>query len=113
MGKTTFQRLCLLARAATFGLGRRLMLVFGTLLGFFVAAALLINLHTQRELIEQRLSARVTSLGQLVVELSSSYLYEMRIAELEVILEDIYRQPDVAYIYLLDDNNLRLANGKI
>lgn len=108
-----FLRLRSAAKGVTFGLGRRLMLVFGTLLSFFVAAALLVNLQTQKELIEQRLSARVESLGQLVVDISSSHLYQMRVAELEVILEDIYRQPDVAYIYLLDENNLRLANGEI
>ncbi|MGI9395281.1 MAG: HAMP domain-containing protein, partial [Boseongicola sp.] len=113
MQEKRFHRVRSAVKVVTFGLGRRLMLVFGTLLSFFVAAALLINLQTQKELIEQRLSARVESLGQLVVDISSSHLYEMRVAELEIILEDIYRQPDVDYIYLLDEKNLRLANGRI
>ena len=82
-------------KKATFGFGRRLVFVFGSLLCFFVAGALFINLQTQKEFLEQRLDDRIHFLGKLITDVSLSYLYEMRLADLELILEDVSLAVDV------------------
>ena len=100
-------------KALTFGLGRRLSLAFGILLVAFVATAIVANLSVQLELIQQRLDARAKHLGKLVVDVTASHLYEMRLSDLEIIYEDLQRQPDIAYVYVLDTDHLELASGSI
>ncbi len=97
----------------TFGFSRRLVFVFGSLLCFFVAGALFINLQTQKEFLQKRLDERIHFLGKLVTDVSLSYLYNMRLADLEIILEDVNRQADVDYVYLIDEAGLRLASGSL
>ncbi len=98
-------------RAATFGLGRRLSFLFGTLIAVFVAAALLNNLIIQLELVSDRREMRAAHLGKLAVEVSLPYLVELRPAELDIIYEELYGQPDVDYIYFLDEAGVELVNG--
>lgn len=100
-------------RALTFGLGRRLALVFGVLLGTFVVTAIITNLSVQLELIQQRLDARAEHLGKLIVDVTASYLYEMRLSDLEIIYQDLERQPDIAYVNVLDADLLELASGSL
>ncbi|MGH1484372.1 MAG: putative bifunctional diguanylate cyclase/phosphodiesterase [Geminicoccales bacterium] len=100
-------------KALTFGLGRRLSLAFGILLVAFVATAIVANLSVQLELIQQRLDARAKHLGKLLVDVTASHLYEMRLSDLEIIYEDLQRQPDIAYVYVLDTDQLELASGSI
>lgn len=99
--------------ALTFGLGRRLALTFGLLLGVFVATAIFTNLQLQLELIRQRLDARAEHFGKLVVDVTASYLYDMRLSDLEIIYADLIRQPDIEYVYVVDENNFELASGSI
>ncbi|MGI9437529.1 MAG: putative bifunctional diguanylate cyclase/phosphodiesterase [Geminicoccaceae bacterium] len=99
--------------ALTFGLGPRLTLVFGLLLCVFVAVVIFINLQLQLELIRQRLDARAEHFGKLVVDVTASYLYEMRLSDLEIIYADLIRQPDIEYVYVVDESNFELASGGI
>ena len=99
--------------ALTFGLGRRLVLAFGLLLCVFVATAIFINLQLQLELIRQRLDARAEHFGKLVVDVTASYLYEMRLSDLEIIYGDLIRQPDIEYVFVVDEQNFELASGNI
>ncbi|MGI9493942.1 MAG: putative bifunctional diguanylate cyclase/phosphodiesterase, partial [Geminicoccaceae bacterium] len=100
-------------KALTFGLGRRLSLAFGILLVAFVATAIVANLSVQLELIQERLDARAKHLGKLLVDVTASHLYEMRLSDLEIIYEDLQRQPDIAYVFVLDTDLLELASGSI
>ena len=100
-------------KALTFGLGRRLSLAFGILIVAFVATAIVANLSVQLELIQERLEARAKHLGKLLVDVTASHLYEMRLSDLEIIYEDLQRQPDIAYVYVLDADHLELASGSI
>lgn len=100
-------------KTLTFGLGRRLSLIFGVTLCIFVAAAIFINLHIQLELIQQRLNARVQHLGKLTVDVTASYLYDMRLSDLEIIYADLKRQPDIDYVFVVDENDIELASGSI
>ncbi|MDH3659613.1 MAG: EAL domain-containing protein [Alphaproteobacteria bacterium] len=100
-------------KALTFGLGRRLALVFGLLLSSFVATAILTNLHLQLELIERRLDNRIEHLGKLLFDVTASYLYELRLSDLELIYEDLQRQPDIDYVYVVDQDSMKLASGSI
>ncbi|MGI9507994.1 MAG: putative bifunctional diguanylate cyclase/phosphodiesterase [Geminicoccaceae bacterium] len=105
-----FTRTC---RALTFGFGRRLALAFGLLLCVFVAAAIYFNLQLQLELIRQRLDARAEHLGKLVVDVTASYLYDMRLSDLEIIYADLRRQPDIDYVFVVDEDNIELASGGV
>ena len=67
----------------TYGLRRRLALVFGLLLTVFVATAVFINHHAQLGLIESRVDSHVEHFGKLVAAVTTSYLFDMRIADLE------------------------------
>ena len=100
-------------KALTFGLGRRFALVFGLLISSFVATAIYTNLQLQLELIEQRLDARIEHLGKLMFDVTASYLYEMRLSDLEIIYEDMQRQPDIAYVYVVDRDRMKLVSGSI
>lgn len=83
-------------------------MIFGSLLCFILAAVLVVNMQTQKELLKERVHAQTVFLGELMVDISSTYLSNMRFAELEVIFEKVNRQSAVAYIYLTDPNGLRL-----
>jgi diguanylate cyclase (GGDEF)-like protein len=98
-------------QSLTFGLSRRLTLVFGPLIGLVVAGAIATNLNIQLDLIDRRLDARAEGLGSLAAEVTSSYLLDMRISDLDVVYEDIYRQPDIAFIYFVNDAGLRLLGA--
>lgn len=109
MGRHVSKRL----RTLSFGLGRRLTLAFGLLIGAAAAGAIVTNLGLQLQLIEARLNERASNLGELAAEVSSSYLFDKRIAELELIFEEIERQSDIASIDLIDPSGLKLASGGI
>lgn len=96
-----------------FGLRRRITLTVGLLISSFVAAALANNLFIQRQLIDSRLDERAESLGRLVAEITGSYLYDLRVAELEIVYEDIERQDDVEEIIFVDPSGLKMVSGSI
>lgn len=99
--------------ALTYGLGRKLVLSFGAVLATFVLAAFLVNIGTQRSMIADRLDERTAELTKLLTEISSSYLFELRVSDLEIILEDIQRQPDIEYVRIIDPEGFVLATGTI
>ncbi len=103
----------LLYAAMTYGLGRKLMLSFGAVLVSFVVVAFWVNLSTQKDMIAQRLDARTEELNNLLSEISSSYLFELKVSELEIILENIQRQPDIEYVTLIDPEGFIVATGNI
>lgn len=102
-----------LPSALTYGLGRKLVLTFSSVLILFVTVAFAVNLTTQRNMIEERLETRSTELSKLLIEISSSYLFDFRVSELEIILEDVQRQPDIDYVRLIDPEGFVLASGTI
>lgn len=99
--------------ALTYGLGRKIVLTFGAVLVSFVCATFAINIGTQGHIIAARLDERTAEMSKLLAEISSSYLFEMRVSELEIILEDVQRQPDIEYVKLIDPNGFVLATGQL
>lgn len=97
----------------TFGLSRRLTWAFGLLIVGASAAAIITNISLQLRQIEARLDERAASLGELAADVSSSYLFDNRVAELDVIYEDIRRQHDIASIDLVSPVGLMLASGEV
>lgn len=112
MTTVQFQLLAAL-KALSFGLGRRLVFFFGGLIGIFAVAALVINLQTQHKMLERRLQARTEALGKLLAEVSSSYLYEFKVSDLEIILENMMRGSDMTILYVTDADGMVVANGDI
>lgn len=100
-------------RAWTFGLGRRLVLLFGTILTIFALSTLFLNQNAQSKMLEARLIARQDALSQLLTEITSSYLYDFRVAELEIILENLYAQEDILILNVIDPDGLVIADGDI
>lgn len=96
-----------------FGLRLKITFVAGLLISALVIAALATNLYIQRGLVEERLEARQNDLGRLIAEITSSYLFDLRVAELEIIYEDIERQPDIASIDFIDPGGLKILSGTI
>ena len=99
--------------ALTYGLGRKLVFSFGAVLAAFVVVAFFVNIGTQRSMISGRLDERSNELAKLLTEISSSYLFELRVSDLEIILEDIQRQPDIEYVRVIDPDGFVLATGTI
>lgn len=96
-----------------FGLRRRLTLFFGLIISASVIAALATNIYIHYRLVEERLEDRASHLGDLVAEITRSYLFDMRIPELELIFEGIARQPDIDFIHVLDDEGTFFVSGSI
>lgn len=99
------------ARAATSGLARRLTLVFLTMTTLFVAAVLMINLQTQRHLIDDRMQLNADHLATLITEVSLPGLLTNNPAALEVFIEELERRPDIERISLVDDMGWLLVSG--
>ncbi len=99
--------------ALTFGLSRRLTWAFGLLIVGASGAAIMTNISLQLHQIEARLDERAATLGELVADVSSSYLFDNRIAELDVIYEDIKRQRDIAWIDMISPAGMMLVSGEV
>ncbi len=99
--------------ALTFGLSRRLTWAFGLLIVGSSGAAIMTNISLQLHQIEARLDERATTLGELAADVSSSYLFDNRIAELDVIYEDVKRQRDIASIDMISPAGMMLVSGEV
>ena len=100
-------------RGLSSGLGRRLILLFGGLIAIFATAAVMINQHVQTGMLESRLEARTQALADLLAEVSSSYLYDYRVSELDIILENMMQDTDILTLYVTDADGMIVANGDI
>ncbi len=98
-------------RMATSGLGRRLSTVFGALITMIVVAVILLNVQSQLQMVEERSEQRQSHLLDLATEVSLPYLIEGRSAELEIIYEELRKQPDVNDVFVVDADGLVLVES--
>ncbi len=100
-------------RSISFGLGRRFLFLFGTLITCFAITALLVNTHIQERMIAERLQVQKASLRDLLVEVTSSYLFDYRVSDLEIILENLFEQDEITRLSVHDVDGLVIAEGDI
>ncbi len=98
-------------KSLTYGLGRRMTLYFGLMIGAFVSTLIYLNTITQLELVHTRFSERSDSLGILIQEVTLPYLFEGRPAELDIIYQELMRQPDILELRFIDPEGFLLVNG--
>lgn len=98
-------------KSLTYGLGRRMTLYFGLMIGAFVSTLIYLNTITQLELVHTRFSERSDSLGILIQEVTLPYLFEGRPAELDIIYQELMRQPDILSLRFIDPDGFLLVNG--
>ncbi len=98
-------------KSLTYGLGRRMTLYFGLMIGAFVSTLIYLNTITQLELVHTRFSERSDSLGILIQEVTLPYLFEGRPAELDIIYQELMRQPDILALRFIDPDGFLLVNG--
>ena len=98
-------------QSVTYGLGRRMTLYFGLMIGAFVTTLIYLNTLTQLELVRERFAERSDSLGILIQEVTLPYLFEGRPAELDIIYNELMRQPDILSLKFADPNGYLLVNG--
>ncbi|MBO9407276.1 response regulator [Shimia sp. R9_1] len=99
-------------QSMTYGLGRRMTLYFGLMIGAFVTTLIYLNTLTQLELVRTRFSERSDALGILIQEVTLPYLFEGRPAELDIIYQELMRQPDILSLKFVDPNSYLLVNGE-
>ncbi|CUH51423.1 hybrid sensor histidine kinase/response regulator [Shimia marina] len=98
-------------RSLTYGLGRRMTMYFGLMIGAFVTTLIYLNTITQLELVHTRFSERSDSLGILIQEVTLPYLFDNRPAELDIIYQELMRQPDILSLKFVDPEGYLLVNG--
>lgn len=106
-----FSKLAGWVKASTFGLGRRLTLVFGLGITLLVSVLILVNVHAQYQLITEQKNLRASHLSTLASELSIPMLLSDQTANLEAVYEDLITQPDVDVVRLIDKEGWLLASG--
>ncbi|MFY0616119.1 response regulator [Shimia sp.] len=84
---------------------------FGLMIGAFVTTLIYLNTITQLELVHTRFSERSDSLGILIQEVTLPYLFDGRPAELDIIYQELMRQPDILSLKFVDPNGYLLVNG--
>jgi len=104
-------RVAQIRKSLTYGLGRRMTLYFGLMIGAFVSTLIYLNTITQLELVHTRFSERSDSLGILIQEVTLPYLFEGRPAELDIIYQELMRQPDILSLRFIDPEGFLLVNG--
>ncbi|SMP06697.1 hybrid sensor histidine kinase/response regulator [Shimia sagamensis] len=104
-------RMLNIRKSLTYGLGRRMTLYFGLMIGAFVSTLIYLNTITQLELVHTRFSERSDSLGILIQEVTLPYLFEGRPAELDIIYQELMRQPDILSLRFIDPDGFLLVNG--
>ncbi|WP_299421654.1 response regulator [uncultured Shimia sp.] len=107
----TNTRMFKMRKSLTYGLGRRMTLYFGLMIGAFVSTLIYLNTITQLELVHTRFSERSDSLGILIQEVTLPYLFEGRPAELDIIYQELMRQPDILSLRFIDPEGFLLVNG--
>ncbi len=107
----TNSRMSKMRKSLTYGLGRRMTLYFGLMIGAFVSTLIYLNTITQLELVHTRFSERSDSLGILIQEVTLPYLFEGRPAELDIIYQELMRQPDILSLRFIDPEGFLLVNG--
>ena len=107
----TKSRFAQVRKSLTYGLGRRMTLYFGLMIGAFVSTLIYLNTITQLELVHTRFSERSDSLGILIQEVTLPYLFEGRPAELDIIYQELMRQPDILELRFIDPEGFLLVNG--
>ncbi|NKW91509.1 response regulator [Rhodobacteraceae bacterium R_SAG9] len=110
-GQNNNGRLSRVRKSLTYGLGRRMTLYFGLMIGAFVSTLIYLNTITQLELVHTRFSERSDSLGILIQEVTLPYLFEGRPAELDIIYQELMRQPDILSLKFIDPEGFLLVNG--
>ncbi len=98
-------------RSATYGLGRRLTLVLSGLIIVFVAAVLVINMHTQRAQLFERMEHSADHLIDLAQEVSLPHILDDDPAALEVFFKEVGNQHDVERVLLVGPHRWLLASG--
>lgn len=104
-------RMAKMRKSLTYGLGRRMTLYFGLMIGAFVSTLIYLNTITQLELVHTRFSERSDSLGILIQEVTLPYLFDGRPAELDIIYQELMRQPDILSLRFIDPEGFLLVNG--
>jgi signal transduction histidine kinase/DNA-binding response OmpR family regulator len=99
-------------KSMTYGLGRRMTLYFGLMIGAFVTILIYLNTLTQLELVRTRFSERSDALGILIQEVTLPYLFEGRPAELDIIYLELMRQPDILTLKFVDPEGFLLVDGE-
>ncbi|MCH2066985.1 MAG: response regulator [Shimia sp.] len=107
----TNSRMSKMRKSLTYGLGRRMTVYFGLMIGAFVSTLIYLNTITQLELVHTRFSERSDSLGILIQEVTLPYLFEGRPAELDIIYQELMRQPDILALRFIDPEGFLLVNG--
>ena len=98
-------------RRLTWGLRRRLAIIFAVLTVAFVGTVIQLNVDTQLRLIEQRTELRATYIADLVSGVSMSAMARGDLAELEPFYLGHSQQPDIETIFLLDAEGRLLVSG--
>lgn len=98
-------------RSISYGLGRKLTIILCALIVLFVSATLVVNYYTQSEMIDRRLDARASTYSNMLLNVSTNYLYNLNVADLEAILEETLRKPYIGYVHVLDASGFKVADG--
>ncbi len=77
-----------------------------------VVTLIAINTLTQLQLVRERVTEKTDSLGALIREVTLPYLLEDRPAELDIIFEELARQPDVHSLSFIDPDGMLLVTSE-
>ncbi len=99
------------SQIATYGLGRRMALYFGLMIGAFVTTLIYLNTVTQLDLVHERFAERSDSLAMLIQEITLPYLFEGRPTQLDLIYTELMQQPDILALTFVDTNGFLLVSG--
>ncbi|MBV6659114.1 MAG: EAL domain-containing protein [Devosiaceae bacterium] len=97
--------------SATFGLKRKLWLIFFAMTTLFVATVVLLNVQTQVQLVEQRAQLRAAHLTELSSAVSIPALSEGNMRELRIFFSELYEQDDVERILIVDNDARMIVSG--
>lgn len=97
----------------TYGLARKLSLFMGVLLTAFTVTLTSVNIVAEQDVIEDRLKRRARSDAAMLADFASNYLFDLRIDELRLIVQDVQRREDILYAYVLDPDGWLIVDGEI
>lgn len=104
-------RFATLWKSASYGLGRKMAIYFGAMIGLFLATLIYLNTMTQLELVRTRFADRSESLGMLIQEVTLPFLFDGRPAALDIVYEELMRLPDIKALRFIDPKGFLVVTG--
>ncbi len=101
----------LLQRDAKHGLSEKIAFLIVLLVGISLATTTAVNIGTGQRLLEERSIQRALTLAKVLSDASGNYLFDLRVDEIEILTEEISRQSDILYAYIVDSDDMLLVEA--